>query len=468
MPILKRLNLSGQFLLFSLIVLLAGMASIGLWIQREIKEAVTHRTAEVTALYVNSFVSPQLQSLGENTPLTAGAVEAFDRLLTGTALGADIVAFRIWASDGTVLYSPNEALIGQTFEAHSELALAFAGGLVSEVSDLSKPENVYERQLWDSLIETYAPVRLEGSDEVAAVAEFYQRPDALLADIRRAQVRSWLFVGTATLIMYLLLVGIVHRVSNIIESQRDELEGNVTRLRGLLVQNRNLQERMQAAAERTTALNEQYLHRISADLHDGPAQDVALALLRMEGLDAALRDDHKAGRESDGREDLNTVRSSLDSALADLRSIARGLRLPEIEDLTPTDTALRVLRDFQRATGTEVEFRHEDVPKEAPLPVKITIYRVLQEALANSFKHANGASQTVTMTSNGTDLSLEVTDDGPGFDPQTRLEDGSLGLTGMRERVEMLGGRFDVAATAPSGTRVQIRLPLVPRKVEID
>jgi signal transduction histidine kinase len=268
--------------------------------------------------------------------------------------------------------------------------------------------------------------------------------------------------------MYLLLVGIVHRVSNIIESQRDELEGNVTRLRGLLVQNRNLQERMQAAAERTTALNEQYLHRISADLHDGPAQDVALALLRMEGLDAALRDDHKAGRESDGREDLNTVRSSLDSALADLRSIARGLRLPEIENLTPTDTALRVLRDFQRATGTEVEFRHEDIPTKAPLPVKITIYRVLQEALANSFKHANGASQTVTMTSNGTDLSLEVTDDGPGFDPQTRLEDGSLGLTGMRERVEMLGGRFDVAATAPSGTRVQIRLPLVPRKVEID
>jgi signal transduction histidine kinase len=367
-----------------------------------------------------------------------------------------------------VLYSPNEALIGQTFETHSELAQAFAGGIVSEVSDLSKPENVYERQLWDSLIETYAPVRLEGNDQVVAVAEFYQKPDALLADIRRAQVRSWLFVGAATLVMYLLLVGIVHRVSNIIESQRAELEGNVTRLRGLLAQNRDLQDRMQTAAGSTTALNEQYLHRISADLHDGPAQDVALALLRMEGLGAALRHDRNAADGSAGFEDLNTVRSSLDSALADLRSIARGLRLPEIENLTPTDTALGVVRDFERATDTRVEFRHEGVPTKAPLPVKITIYRVLQEALANSFKHANGASQTVTMTSNGADLNLEVTDDGPGFDSQTGLGDGSLGLTGMRERVEMLGGRFDITTSTPSGTRVQICLPLIPRKVDVD
>ena len=452
MSVFKKLNLSGKFLLFSLMILLAGMVSIGLWIQREIKEAVTNRTAEVTALYVNSFVSPVLQSQDGSASLSADNVEVFDRLLTDTALGRDIVAFRIWAADGTVLYNQNKELIGQRFAAHSHLEQAFAGDVVSEVSDLSNPENVYEAEMWDSLIETYAPVWREGTEQVVAVAEFYQRPDPLLADISRAQTRSWFFVGSATLIMYLLLVGIVRRVGNIIETQRSELEGNVTRLSDLLAQNLSLRDRMQAAAGRTTALNEKYLHRISADLHDGPAQAVALALLRLEDLEQ--------GTGVESSDDLRTVKSSLDLALTDLRSIAGGLRIPEIQDLSPTETARRVLKEFERVTGKAVQFQARNVPAEAPLPVKITVYRVLQEALVNSFKHSDGASQAVTMTSEGEDVSLEIVDDGPGIDAQSIGDTETLGLIGMRERVEILGGRFAVTDRFPRGTRVSVSLPL--------
>jgi signal transduction histidine kinase len=180
----------------------------------------------------------------------------------------------------------------------------------------------------------------------------------------------------------------------------------------------------------------------------------------MEGLSEALRSKHHRDDGSDGLEDLGTVRSSLDSALTDLRSIARGLRLPEIEDLTPTETALRVLKDFNRATGRDVGFQRKNVPTEAPLPLKITIYRVLQEALVNSFKHANNATQTVTMTGGGDDIDLEIIDDGPGFDPQSAPGEGALGLIGMRERVELLGGRFEVTNRAPTGTRIWVCLPL--------
>lgn len=447
---LPKLRLSSQFLLLSFVILLAGMLSIGLWIQREINEAVTNRTAEVTALYVNSFVAPQIQSQEGSTPLSADTIEVFDRLLTDTALGRDIVGFRIWAVDGTVLYNQNKELVGRKFEAHGHLSHAFGGGIVSELSDLSNPENVYEAELWDSLIETYAPVRLEGTGEVIAVAEFYQRPDTLLAEISRAQARSWLFVGAATLIMYLLLVGIVRRVGNIIERQRTELEGNVNRLSDLLARNRNLQERMQEAAGRTTALNERYLHRISADLHDGPAQAVALALLRLEELEGG------ANTEPNG--DLRTIRSSLDSALTDLRSIAGGLRIPEIQDLSPTETARRVLKEFERVSGKLVEFEAWGLPHEAPLPVKITLYRVLQEALANSFKHADGVGQAVTMTSEGDSLHVAIVDDGPGIDPRSTSE--GLGLIGMRERVEMLGGSFEVTADGSNGTTIRVSLPL--------
>lgn len=361
--------------------------------------------------------------------------------------------------DGAILYSRHVDLIGLMFN-HPELERAIAGEVVSEVSDLSNPDNVFERSQWETLIETYAPVRLEDGGPILAVAEFYQDPTHLIAEIGRAQNRSWLFVGAATLIMYLLLVTRVRSVSNTIESQRAELQGNVERLGDLLAANQGLQDRMQAAAGRTTALNERYLHRLSADLHDGPAQDLALALLRMEALDAALEGRQAAEEEPDGLSDRSVVRSSLDSALRDIRAIASGLRLPEIGNLSLTDTTLRVLKDFERATGKKVEFRHDQLPDRASLSLKITVYRVLQEALANSFKHANGASQTVVMTANGSTLDLEITDDGPGFDLDSALVDGSLGLVGMRERVELLGGRFEVAGRSPTGTEIRVCLPL--------
>jgi signal transduction histidine kinase len=452
------LGFAGQFLAFGLIVLVGGMLTIGFWIQREIREAVINRTAGVTSLYLNAMLSPHIESLRDGRTLDASAVESLDRILEGPGLARDIVAFKMWAADGTVLYSPSKALIGQSFAVESALSEAFSGDVVSRISDLSDPENIYESQNWDTLIETYAPIRLEGSTRPVTVAEFYQTPDALHDEIRSAQIRSWLIVVLATVVMYVLLAGIVGRASGVMKSQRRELEENVTHLSGLLEQNRNLQGRMRQAAGRTTALNEKYLRRISADLHDGPAQDVSFALLRLDDLAGP------AGSSPHGQskqpEDRQTIRYALDSAMTDIRSIASGLRLPELEDLNPTDTAQRVVRDFERATGTEVEFHADGAPAAASLPVKITIYRVLQEALANSYKHAPGATQTVRMSSDGAEVRLTIVDNGPGFDPATVPDNGALGLVGMRERVEMLGGWVEIDTEMDRGTTVTASVPL--------
>lgn len=459
LPTLKRVNLSGQFLVFSLAILLAGMISIGLWIQLQIEEVVTHRTAEVTTLYVNSIMAPRIEGIDLNSHLSPADLEAFDQLLAETALGRDIVSFKLWSVDGAILYSHHADLIGLRFN-HPELERAIAGDVVSKVSNLSNPDNIFERSRWETLIETYAPVQLEDGGPIVAVAEFYQDPTHLVAEIGRVQNRSWLFVGAATLIMYLLLVTRVRYISSTIESQRAELQGNVERLGDLLATNQRLRDRMQAAAGRTTALNERYLHRLSADLHDGPAQDLALALLKLEAVDAALEGRQAVEERPNGLGSLGVVRSSLDSALRDIRAIAGGLRLPEIGNLSLTDTTLRVIKDFERATGKKVEFHHDGLPDRVSLSMKITVYRVLQEALANSFKHGNGASQVVVMTANGSTLDLEITDDGPGFDLDAALVDGSLGLVGMRERVELLGGSFKVAGRSPTGTAIRVCLSL--------
>jgi len=462
-----RLNLARQFLLTSFLILLIGMLVIGTWVGWQIEIGVTNRTAAVTALYVDSFIAPHLQGLAHADQLDAEQLASLGTLLTGTPLGQRIVAFKVWRADGTILYSTNPAIIGRKFSITPALAHAFAGEVQTEISDLTEPENEFERGQRPRLIETYAPVRVEGASTIVAVSEFYQTTDELEREVRASQLRSWLVVGAATLAMYLLLAGLVGRASNTIVAQQSELRDKVALLTALLAQNEQLHERVRRAAARTTTLNERYLRRISADLHDGPGQDLGLALLRIEALaDVCATCVVAVAKGRAVSDDFRTIRSALQSALAELRTISAGLRLPEIGRLSLAETAERAVRDYERKTGRSVALAVNGVPDEAPLPVKITLYRLLQESLANSFRHAGGVDQRVQIAGGDGQLLVEVADGGKGFDLQTVTRDGHLGLAGMRERVEILGGAFEVRSAPDRGTVIVARLPLAVPEVE--
>ncbi len=461
-----RLSLARQFLLVSFLILLTGMLVIGAWVGRQIEIGVVNRTAAVTALYVDSFVAPHLQDLAHANRLDAAHLASLGSLLTGTPLGQRIVAFKVWGADGRILYSTNPALVGREFAISPELALAFAGEVHTEISDLTEPENEFERQQWSRLIETYAPVRVEGTSTIVAVSEFYQTSDDLEREARTAQVRSWLVVGVATLAMYVLLAGLVGRASNTILAQQSDLRDKVTQLTALLAQNEQLHDRVRRAAARTTALNERFLRRIATDLHDGPGQDLGLALLRIEALaDVCAACAIAVARGRTVSQDFRTIQTALQSALSELREISAGLRLPEIGRLSLTETAERVVRGYEHKTGQRVTLTMSEVPSDAPLPFKIALYRLLQESLANSFRHAGGVGQRVTITG-ANELVVEIADAGPGFDPEAVTPDGRLGLVGMRERVEILGGTFAVESARGAGTVIRARLPLTMPEVD--
>lgn len=455
----RRLTLARQYMLVSLLVMVGGMLVIGLWISKQIETAVSNRTAAVTALYVDSYISPHLQGLAQEETPAGVDVPALERLLVDTSLGEQIVSFKIWSPDGVILYSPIPDLIGQQFEMDGGLAEAFSGAVVTEVSDLDKPEQAFERQHWDSLIETYAPSRAAGSGEIIAVSEFYQTSDALEAEIQAAQYRSWLIVAVVMTAVYLLLAGLVGSASNTILSQQERLQENVTQLHTLLDQNEQLHGRIRRAAARSTALNEQYLRRISADIHDGPAQDLALALLRIEPLADAV------SHSPDAANDFQTVHTAMESAMTELRTISAGLRLPEIEKSSITETVQRATYDFESKTGSQVIITLGPLPEDAPIPVKITLFRIIKEALANSYRHAGSSGQTVHVYEAEGSLHTEISDAGQGFDP-TAVPGGHLGLVAMRERVELLGGQFDVHSQPGSGTTIRAILPLTT--IEVD
>lgn len=463
-----RLNLTQRFSLWSFFLIFGALFAVGAWTGEQIQNGVMRRTADLTALYVDSLLSHHLQDALQPGTTSAGHAEEVSALLGDSPLGRSLAAYKIWSADGRVLYSNEPELVGLQFPVEGGLAEALQGNVTARLSDLSQPQDAHERERWSELIETYAPLTGSNPGEIVGVIEFYQTVDALNARIRVAQTRLWIVLGICAAVIYLLLLRLIHGANRTINTQQRELQQTVTQLSGLLEQNQQLHNRVSRAAARTTALNERFLSRISADLHDGPGQDLALALLRIDELAeicescrVALRKRGAAGK------DFQLIRTALQSALADLRLTLAGLRLPEIDSLSPAETAERAVRDFEHKTGATVSYAHGDIPDQAPLSVKITLYRVLQEALSNGYRHADGADQQVKIDFRDGQLLAEVADSGDGFDAGA-VGPEHLGLAGMRERVEILGGLFEMHSEPGRGTRVRAALPLGAPDVDGD
>jgi len=452
-----RTSLAARFLFVGGILVVLAAVAIGLQVGQQIETSVVNRTAGLAALYVESLVEPQLQVLASQPVLGKDQVQALSRLTADTPLGQQIVSFKVWSKDGRILFSPYQPLIGQSFDIDSSLSRALGGEVVAHVSDLDDPENaVYERQRWSRLLETYVPVRARGTGDIIAVTEFYQLPDELDAEVAAAHVRSWLLIIIAAVLSYAVLAGVVKQGSDTISRQEGELRSKVSELSGLLDQNARLSERVRQAAGSSTALNEQALRRVSADLHDGAGQALGLALLRLDVARARGASADPAKLDAD----LEVVRDAITDGLDDMRAVAAGIRLPELETRTVSQVAERAVEDHEERTGIQVALRIGDVPAEAPHATKIALFRTLQEALSNATRHGRGIDVRVGLDGVAGQLRIEVSDGGPGFDPRAAVAAGRLGLAGMRERAELLGGSFRVESQPGLGTTVVASWPL--------
>jgi signal transduction histidine kinase len=236
----------------------------------------------------------------------------------------------------------------------------------------------------------------------------------------------------------------------------------VAQLTALNAQNEKLQARVIDAAERATALNENFLQRVSADIHDGPGQDLGFALMQIKNMEDAASTVVPGDQRGPlpWAQCLPLTKMAIESALKDLRAMSADIELPDIASLELADIAARVVRDLLVKTGVAVELRLEGVPVEASFRVKVALYRLLQESLANTVRHAAGSAAQVLLQTTAQQLHVEVRDQGPGFDPVAAARKGRLGLRGMRQRVEVLGGLFELQSTPGVGTLIRVSLPL--------
>jgi signal transduction histidine kinase len=347
-----------------------------------------------------------------------------------------------------VLYSSSDSsLVGGRYGVSDHLARALRGWVVADLSTLDEPEQAPLRSRWNQLLEVYTPVHQESGDgRTIAAVEFYQPPDDLVRQINSSRLQIWMATGGATLLVYLFLAGMVQRGSATIARQQAALGQQVVELE-------ELHGRLRESAGRTTTLNEKALRRIGADLHAGPGQGLALALLRMEVFDHAV--DCGCLR----AEDLATVRGAVTEAMADLRTISSGLRLPQLEALPLAEVVRRAVSNHERRTGHAVRVEVGAVPEDVPLSVRILLFRTLEEVLANASRHAGGSGLAVLAWPEADGVALVVADDGPGFAPEEACGEAHVGLAYLREQAELLGGRLTIDSAPGHGTRVRVWLP---------
>jgi signal transduction histidine kinase len=226
-------------------------------------------------------------------------------------------------------------------------------------------------------------------------------------------------------------------------------------------------EREQAARSDQARAEER--SRIARDMHDVVAHRVSLMVLHAGALEVNAPDARTA-------EAAALIRTTGRDALANLRDVLGVLRSrpssaehPSLDTgpvdgeyaLTPQPTLddLDTLLEASRAAGVEVSRRDEGVPGPVPLMVQGTAYRVVQEALTNVHKHAGGASTEVVLRQEAGRLHVVVRNDPAPPGTETALPGGRYGLTGLRERVQLLGGTLAAGPRHDGGFVVTVDLP---------
>ena len=451
----RQLTLPGQFLFAGAAVMIFASLLVGNWVSRRIEAAVVQNSANSAALFMESFISPLGQELAETDTLSPPARQALAEIFQGTALGERVVSYKLWLPGGRIVHASDPALTGQVFEPSDNLRAAWAGQIASSFEDLNDLEDEAEAALGIPLLEVYSPIRAVWTGEIIAVAEFYERADGLAAELRNARLTSWLVVGGSFLVSGLLLFGIVQAGGRTIFQQRQALEKQLTQTEMVSRQNAELRKRAVSASSRATAQTERAIRRIGFDLHDGPAQYLALAALRLDGV---------LESKPSGPADVEQVRGSLDKALEELRIISRGLALPDLDETGIFHLVERAVRDHQKQTGMSVDLTLPERPEPAlDYAQKLCVFRFLQEALSNASRHAGVDEARVDVTGTNTAVSFVVRDKGKGFDaalPREVRPDGGQGLFGLIDRAESIGGSVDIQSDAKSGSTIILNLPI--------
>ncbi len=200
------------------------------------------------------------------------------------------------------------------------------------------------------------------------------------------------------------------------------------------------------AFRRVVAAQELERRRLARELHDETGQALTSILLGLKSLEDAVGGDEARGS-------VANLRELVVATLQDVRRLAVELRPKVLDDFGLVPALERLTESFAEQTEIDVRFETGLGDERLPAEVETALYRIVQEALTNVVKHAHARSVSIVLARKPDTVALVIEDDGCGFDP-TDMREGGFGLEGMRERVGLLEGKFQVESRDDAGTTI--------------
>jgi signal transduction histidine kinase len=217
-----------------------------------------------------------------------------------------------------------------------------------------------------------------------------------------------------------------------------------------------LQQERKRAMQSVLRVTEAERSRLAAELHDGPVQQLTALLYGLE-----LARHHVRGDSPNTADDLlASLETKASSEISELRRLMTELRPPVLDELGLVTALRNQGRSFESASGVRCAVDTEPDLELAP-ELETVLYRVTQESLTNVGKHANASRVSISLAAVDGHVRLLIRDDGVGFDPgkaTALVSQGHFGLTNMRERVEMVGGKLRVHSSPGRGTTIAVEM----------
>nr|WP_248306344.1 histidine kinase [Devosia oryzisoli] len=450
----RKQNLTVQFVISACVVMIAATIPTGLLIgDLAEKNALYHRAA-ATALFMDNVVAPYLQSPAGGA-YSASELEQIDVVLNKPSLMDRIPHFEVWQRDGTILYSRSRPLVGVTFPLPAPAARAFEGEVEVSIADLGAGEH-QSRGFKTRYLEIYAPLHELGTGRILAVMELHEDVEVFAATAHQVRMKTWLVVLAAMAALFGCMFLIVRRGARTIDLQTAELSRQLETTHRLAERNAELHGKAVESAKLRVQLHENLLRSFGADLHDGPAQLLAYASLKVE---SARRARNKVTRDAQ----LADLEVKLREAQDDIRDMASGLVLPEIDQLSLDTVVEEALSFSERRFGVSAQLVMENLKVSCSRDHKMCLYRFLQEGLNNVWNHGTSEATFVTVELREHNLFATVRNRVAAADRARRARRG-LGVTALKVRAESLGGSVSLAI---SHHVAELRLVL-PLREDVD
>jgi signal transduction histidine kinase len=282
-------------------------------------------------------------------------------------------------------------------------------------------------------------------------------PAAIIVESFRGEQQDTAVLATACTVLFLL---VIYRMSGLIrqvETSAAELRERGSALQSALANLEKVESERKHLLDRTMRGVEEERTRIAAELHDGPIQRLTAVGYQLEEVSMTL----SAADLEYVRELLSNAQRQLYAEISELRGLMATLRPPVLDELGLGLALADHLDTFERRTGIMC-FLDSDRETRLEPEIETVLYRVAQEALINVAKHSRAYHVWVYLRTDDDRADLQIRDDGIGFDPTAvngLTGQGHFGLAGMRERVEMAGGRYRLLSSPGGGTAIRVRLP---------